>query len=61
MIKCNIVSNSLEVLTVDRSGRRGTVKYNTMLFERKRRDEAISKKTDQKTESISSCLFGSIV
>ncbi len=48
MIKCNIDPSSFEALAADRPMWRGTVKNNTMLFERKRCDEAISKRLIRK-------------
>ena len=48
MIKCNIDPSSFEALAADRPMWRGTVKNNTMLFERKRCDEAISERLIRK-------------
>ena len=48
VIKCNLDPNTLEAMAVDRAGWRGTVKSSIVLFERKRRDEAISKRLIKK-------------
>ena len=48
MIKCNIDPSRFEALAADRLMWRATVKNNTMLFERKRCDEAISKRLIRK-------------
>src|SRR6266516_4089286 len=48
MIKCNIDPSRFEALDADRFMWQGTVKNSTMLFERKRCDEAISKRLIRK-------------
>src|SRR3989441_12821438 len=48
VIKCNIDSSSFEALAADIPMWRGSVKSGTMLFERNRCDEAISKRLIRK-------------